>query len=443
MKSKVLLSGAVALAMATAVMGPVATKSVNVYAAETTQNQQATQNQETTKNVEASKNVLTGKCGDNATYTYDKDAKTIVVSGTGAMWDDMEILGNYDSVKSITIEDGITCVGENAFSTLSVESIKIGKDVQTIKRKAFGFVWGEETTIIPANVKTIEQNAFATIKNIEFMGDIDGFENGIVESNTDDINSVILHGTATKLGMIFKNSPIYKVIIAQDNTKSTFDKGCILSADKTKLNYYIGTNDKVVIAGTVEEIDAGAFRKKSVKSVKLGENVKNIGEQAFYRTYDLASFVSNKKLAYIGDKAFANSTLKKFAFDTKPKMGEKVFSRNSSITYSKGLKKAGTSIEFAKLHKKKYTIRFAKVNGATGYEVKFKSAKYKKTFTTKKNVFTKAVSKNDVNKMGITNGIEEDGTWTAGTVMVRPYKVGKKKKIYGKWSTKTLVLYYE
>lgn len=54
------------------------------------------------------------------------------------------------------------------FSTLSVESIKIGKDVQTIKRKAFGFVWGEETTIIPANVKTIEQNAFATIKNIEF-----------------------------------------------------------------------------------------------------------------------------------------------------------------------------------------------------------------------------------------------------------------------------------
>ena len=93
------------------------------------------------------------------------------------------------------------------------------------------------------------------------------------------------------------------------------------------------------------------------------------------------------------------------------------------------------------MRKKKYTIRFAKVNGATGYEVKFKSAKYKKTFTTKKNVFTKAVSKNDVNKMGITNGIEEDGTWTAGTVMVRPYKVGKKKKIYGKWSTKTLVLY--
>ena len=138
MKSKVLLSGAVALAMATAVMEPVATKSVNVYAVETTQNQ------ETTKNVEASKNVLTGKCGDNATYTYDKDAKTIVVSGTGAMWDDMEILGNYDSVKSITIEDGITCVGENAFSTLSVESIKIGKDVQTIKRKAFGFVWGEQ-----------------------------------------------------------------------------------------------------------------------------------------------------------------------------------------------------------------------------------------------------------------------------------------------------------
>lgn len=166
-----------------------------------------------------------------------------------------------------------------------------------------------------------------------------------------------------------------------------------MSADKTKLNYYIGTNDKVVIADTVEEIDAGAFRKKLVKSVKLGENVKNIGEQAFYRTYDLASFVSNKKLAYIGDKAFANSTLKKFAFDTKPKMGEKVFSRNSSITYSKGLKKAGTSIEFAKLRKKKYTIRFAKVNGATGYELSSKVQNTKKHLRPKRMCLLKQFQK--------------------------------------------------
>ena len=131
MKSKVLLSGAVALAMATAVMGPVATKSVNVYAAETTQNQQATQNPETTKNVETSKNVLTGKCGDNATYTYDKDAKTIVVSGTGAMWDDMEILGNYDSSK-MHLQLLKTLNLWEILMVLKMESLKVIRTILTV-----------------------------------------------------------------------------------------------------------------------------------------------------------------------------------------------------------------------------------------------------------------------------------------------------------------------
>lgn len=37
--------------------------------------------------ISASANVYTGQCGDSVTYTYDSDEKTIIISGTGDMYD--------------------------------------------------------------------------------------------------------------------------------------------------------------------------------------------------------------------------------------------------------------------------------------------------------------------------------------------------------------------
>ena len=80
-------------------------------------------------NVEAT----SGRCGDNATWSYNKSNGTLTISGTGPMWDYTETLklsddfepelsskapGWYafqDSIKQIIVTSGVTHIGDHAF----------------------------------------------------------------------------------------------------------------------------------------------------------------------------------------------------------------------------------------------------------------------------------------------------------------------------------------
>lgn len=60
------------------------------------------------------------KCGENATWKYDEDTKTLTVSGTGAMddWLDSDHIpwaGIAEIIENVVIENEITSVGNNAF----------------------------------------------------------------------------------------------------------------------------------------------------------------------------------------------------------------------------------------------------------------------------------------------------------------------------------------
>lgn len=64
------------------------------------------------------------KCGDNLTWTYSKDTKTLTISGTGAMWNyTSDSPAQWDNIKEdidkIVIEDGVSSIGDNAFKDCS------------------------------------------------------------------------------------------------------------------------------------------------------------------------------------------------------------------------------------------------------------------------------------------------------------------------------------
>ncbi|MGN1412342.1 MAG: leucine-rich repeat protein [Oscillospiraceae bacterium] len=106
--------------------------------------------------------LKSGKCGDNLTWTLDKDM-TLTISGTGDMYDFVETIpmttilvsgsftgvektGCYtvpwkdyrENIKSIIIEDGITSIGELSFlGCTNVTSIIIPSSVTTIGENAF------------------------------------------------------------------------------------------------------------------------------------------------------------------------------------------------------------------------------------------------------------------------------------------------------------------
>lgn len=84
-----------------------------------------------------------GKCGDNVNYTFDAETQTLVISGTGEMYDytvsgwdresDVPFFSYAKSIKKIVIEDGVTGLGLwTAFCAENVEEIHFPASVTKI-----------------------------------------------------------------------------------------------------------------------------------------------------------------------------------------------------------------------------------------------------------------------------------------------------------------------
>ena len=84
-----------------------------------------------------------GKCGDNVDYTYDSANKTLIISGTGAMYN-YDIDSNSEmppfpgGTQTIVIESGVTSIGLFAFSGMTqLTSVKIPSTISKISKYSF------------------------------------------------------------------------------------------------------------------------------------------------------------------------------------------------------------------------------------------------------------------------------------------------------------------
>ena len=86
----------------------------------------------------AADTTITGKCGENATYLYNKNTKTLTISGTGVIDSTDSNFPSSDSIVSLVIKDGITEIGyEMFFGCENLENIVIPDSVVSISRDAF------------------------------------------------------------------------------------------------------------------------------------------------------------------------------------------------------------------------------------------------------------------------------------------------------------------
>lgn len=130
-----------------------------------------------------------GVCGENLTWSFSDG--TLTISGEGDMYDFESSgdgaapwLGNGIVIKNVVISDGVTGVGRMAFMGQSaIESVTFGKDVKTIRYKAFNscvsltglylnegletigwlafsYCKGLKEIVFPSTVKTVEDSAF-------------------------------------------------------------------------------------------------------------------------------------------------------------------------------------------------------------------------------------------------------------------------------------------
>jgi len=109
--------------------------------------------------------VQAGLCGDEVMWSYDTTTYTLTISGSGAMEDySMYGLRPWDGfaseIKTVVITDGVTSIGDSAFSYCSdLTSVTIPNSVTTIGEGAFA-VTGLSSVTIPNSVTTIGDSAF-------------------------------------------------------------------------------------------------------------------------------------------------------------------------------------------------------------------------------------------------------------------------------------------
>ncbi|MEE0626195.1 MAG: leucine-rich repeat protein [Muribaculaceae bacterium] len=106
--------------------------------------------------------AATGRCGDSITWTLD-DSGNLTLSGSGEMWNYGYVTSPFKDygIKTVTIEYGITSIGESAFlGCRGMTELTLPNSVRSIGGNAFEGCSGLTELTLPNSVTSIGDYAF-------------------------------------------------------------------------------------------------------------------------------------------------------------------------------------------------------------------------------------------------------------------------------------------
>ena len=213
--------------------------------------------------------TVSGTCGENLTWIFNKKDGVLTISGNGAIPDYVSTGSNpwcRYAITTVVIGDSVTSIGLWAFGYCTATSVIIGNSVTTIRDGAFMSCPNLTSVTIPKNITNIETNAFYYCHRLNTIN------------------------------------------VENDNTDYASENGVLFNKTKTTLIRY--PEDKIdtsyVIPKSVTTIEDCAFAMcGNLMSVKIPKNVKIIGNYAFWACGRLTSIKIPNSVRTIGDHAFA------------------------------------------------------------------------------------------------------------------------------------------
>ena len=111
--------------------------------------------------VSAEETAVSGECGDQVTWNYDAETKTLTIGGTGPMKDYLgsevtpwDVYAN--DITTIVIGEGVTHIGNSSFNNMTaLTSISISETVAELGVYAIYNCDALESLCIPGSIKRI------------------------------------------------------------------------------------------------------------------------------------------------------------------------------------------------------------------------------------------------------------------------------------------------
>lgn len=284
-----------------------------------------------------------GTCGENLTWFFDENTKTLTISGTGAMYDydytseRSSVPWDYyrDDIVNVVIEEGITAIGAYAFylfykeivdisfpnslthigafaftGCIKLSSIELPDSLTTIGDNAFQFCHGVAEITIPASVTNISTYAFSHCAILNKVIFDDDTKLKIIGEYTFSyckrLTEINIPDSITDIeAFAFEYcSGLEKINFSPDGKLNRIGLSAFRFCDSLV---------EVTIPSYISIIEAGAFREcKNLENVVFDENskIEHISGGLFRDCRKLESVTLPKNLKSIGDGAFLDCDLK-------------------------------------------------------------------------------------------------------------------------------------
>ena len=272
---------------------------------------------------------------DNLTWKLYEDG-TLNISGTGAMkdynsTDNLSPAYMNSSVKKVVIEEGVTNIGNWAFSECSsLTSITIPDSVTNIGAAAFDSCGSLTSIVIPNSVTSIESYAFSacsSLTSITIPDSVTSIGNNAFDSCS-SLTSITIPDSVTSIGNNAFDS-------CSSLTSITIPDG--VTSIESYAFYNCSGLTSITIPDSVTNIGAAAFDScTSLTSITIPDSVTSIESYAFCNCSNLTSITIPDSVTNIGAAAFDSCTsLKTISLSCKSSLKRSDFGEQvNSVSYA-------------------------------------------------------------------------------------------------------------
>ena len=250
--------------------------------------------------------VYKGSCGEKVKWALDPNTKSLVISGSGDMYDYFDFtktpwynLKGY--ISTITIEKEVTSIGESAFQAcINLTKVFGCVGVATIGRFAFADCHNLTSFVAKPRLSSVGEYAFLNCFNLKQL---------VLSDNVTTLgNNACDH--CTNLEHIDLPSNLSKIddrtFLACKKLK-TMTIGSGITSIGSAAFESCETLTAITLPETVHTIGFRAFAHcESLREIKLPTTLETIGNCAFWCCRKLSSITLPEKLNSIGSCAFAS-----------------------------------------------------------------------------------------------------------------------------------------